>query len=188
MSAPVPWRPRMLTSAQREERRRAAAAQFPRVRQGRLSQRAVARQVGASPSAVQQWYQAWRVGGRRALAARLRPGRAPKLTAAQWRTLGHHLRRGALAAGYATEQWTLKRVAHLIRRLFGVRYHYRYLERPLKAHGFTPQRPAVQAKERDDAVVRAWLRRDWPALKKKLTAKGGPLPAWTKRVTRIGPA
>ena len=188
MPVPSPWRPTDLTPAQREARRRAAAAQFPRVREGRLSQRAVARQVGASPSAVQQWYQAWRLGGRRALAARPRPGRAAKLTAAQWRTLGHLLRRGALAAGYATEQWTLKRIAHLIRHHFGVRYHYRYLERPLKAHGFTPQRPAVQAKERDDAVVRAWLTRDWPALKKKLVAKGGRLPAWTKRVTRFGPA
>lgn len=82
------------------------------------------------------------------------------------------IRRGALAAGYSTEQWTLKRIAHLIRRHFGVRYYYRYLERPLKAHGFTPQRPAVQAKERDDAVVRAWLKRDWPALKKLLNGIG----------------
>ncbi len=188
MPAPLLWRPTDLTVAQREARRHAAAAQFPRVRQGRVSQRAVARQVGASPSAVQQWYQAWRGGGRRALAARPHRGRAAKLTPAQWRTLGQLLRRRALAAGFPTEPWTLKRVAALIRQRFAVRYHYRYLERPLKAHGFTPQRPAVQAKERDDAVVRAWLKRDWPALKKKLGAKGGRLPAWTKRVTRFGPA
>jgi len=188
MPAPLPWHPTTLTAAQREERRRAAATLFPRVRQGRVSQRAVAQHVGASPTAVQQWYQAWLAGGRRALAARPRRGRAAKLTAAQWRTVGQLLRRGALAAGDATEQWTLKRIAHLLRRHFGVRYHYRYLERPLKAHGVTPQRPAVQAKERNDVVVRAWLRRDWPALKKKLVAKGGRLPAWTRRVTRFGPA
>jgi len=73
---------------------------------------------------------------------------------------------GALMAGYVTEQWTLKRVTHVIRRHFEMRYHHRYLERSLKAHGFMPQRPAVQAKERDDAVVRARLTHGWPALKK----------------------
>ena len=151
---PQPWRPSYLMSAQLEERRRAAAARFPRVQQGQLSQRAPARLVGVS----------------------------------QWRLVRTHVRRGALTAGYPTEHWTLKRIAHLIQRLFGVRYHYRYLERPLKTHGLTPQRPAVQATERDDALVRAWMRRDWPALKKRLAAMGGPLPSWTKRVTRFGPA
>lgn len=191
MPTPRPWRPTELTIAQREERRRAAATRFPRIQriqQGRLSQRAVARELGVSPSAIHKWYQAWLVGGRRALRAIPKAGRAPTLTAAQWRTLGQHLRRGAVAAGFPTEQWTLKRIAQLIRRLFGGRYHYQYLERPLKAHGVTPPRPAVQARERADALVRAGLKRDWPALKKRLAAKGGRLPAWTKQVTRFGPA
>jgi transposase len=71
-----------------------------------------------------------------------------------------------VACGYDTEQWTLERVAHLIRREFGVSYHHRYLERPLRALGSRPQRPAVQAKERDDALVAAWVKHDWPLIKK----------------------
>jgi putative transposase len=177
-----------LTPAQAEERRRAAARHFPQVRQRRRSLRAVARLVGASSRAVQQWYQAWMAGGLRALRAKPKPGRPAKLTAAQWLALGPVLRRGARAAGFATEEWTLRRMAPVIRRQFGVTYHYRYLERPLKAHGFTVQRPMPQARERDERVVQAWLRHDWPALKKKLGASGASLPAWTKRVTRFGPA
>ena len=38
-----------------------------------------------------------------------------------------------MAAGFDTEQWTLRRIAALIWREFGVRYHPRYLERPLHA-------------------------------------------------------
>lgn len=188
MPRPVPWRPTWLTPAQAEERRRAAARHFPQVRQRRLSLRAVARLVGASSSAVQQWYQQWTAGGLRTLRARPKTGRPARLTAAQWQMLGQRLRRGARAAGFATEEWTLRRIAQVIRQHFGVRYHYRYLERPLKAHGFTVQRPMPRARERDDRVVRAWLQRDWPALKKKLGASGASLPAWTKRVTRFGPA
>lgn len=182
------WRPTRLTAAQLEERRRAAAAMFPHVTRGTLSQNAVAQRLGVSRSAVNQWYLAWREGGVRRLAARPKTGRPAKLTVGQWRRLRRRLRRGAIAAGFDTEQWTLKRVARVVWREFGVRYHYRYLERPLKAHGFTVQRPAVQAKERDDALVAAWLTRDWPALKKKLGASGARLPAWTRRVTRFGPA
>ena len=33
-----------------------------------------------------------------------------------------------------------------IEREFGVSYHPRYLERPLKAHGFSVQRPATRAR------------------------------------------
>jgi len=96
--------------------------------------------------------------------------------------------RGAIAAGFPTEAWSLRRIGQLIHRHFGVRYHFRYLERPLKAHGITLQVPRVQAREREEALVRAFMMRDWPALKKRLAESGARLPAWTRQVTRFGPA
>lgn len=182
------WRPSRLSPEQREERRRAAAALFPRVHRGTLSQAALARGLGVSREAVRQWYAAWERGGVRALRRRPKTGRPPKLTAAEWQRLARLVRRGAVACGYDTEQWTLTRVAQLIRREFGVRYHARYLERPLRALGFRPQRPAVQAKERDDALVAAWVKHDWVLIKKRLGEKGVSLPSWTRRVTRFGAA
>jgi hypothetical protein len=80
--------------------------------------------------------------------------------------LSRLLNRGAVAAGLATEQWTLERIAALIEREFGVHYHPRYLESPLKAHGFSVQRPATRAKERDELVIAVWPKRDWGTLKK----------------------
>src|SRR5215207_2654459 len=61
---------------------------------------------------------------------------------------------------------TLERIAALIEREFGVRHHPRYLERPLKAHGFSVQRPAARARERDEPAIAAWPRREWVAIKK----------------------
>ena len=182
------WLPRRLTPAQLEERRLAAAAAFPAVRAGRATQAALARDLGVSAAAVSQWYEAWRAGGRRALRARPKTGRPPQLSGRQWQRLRTLLLRGAVAAGFDTERWTLKRIAAVVRREFGVRYHPRALAPALKAHGFTAQRPATRAKERDEGLVRAWLTRDWERVKKELAARGARLPSWTRRVTRFGPA
>lgn len=83
-----------------------------------------------------------------------------------------------MAAGFATKRWTLKRIAALIEREFGVHYHPHYLERPLKAHGFSVQRPATQAKERDELVIAVWPKRDWMVLKKKAQRERRTLLLW----------
>jgi putative transposase len=157
------WRPARRTPGQLEERRLAAAALL---RRGLLTQAAIARRLGVSRTSVSRWAAAMRQRGRRGLRARPKSGRPPRLDARAWVRLGRLLARGAVAAGFETERWTLRRVAALIRREFGVRYHPRYLERPLKAHGFTVQRPATRAKERDEPATAAWPRREWVALKK----------------------
>lgn len=180
------WRPTRLSPEQCEERRRAAAALFPQVRRGARTHAAIAQRLGVSREAVRRWYDAREAGGLRALRRRPKTGRPPKLTPAQWRHLARVLRRGAVAAGYDTEQWTLRRVAQLIQRECGVRYHPRDLERPLTALGFRPQRPAVQANERDDALVAAWVKHDWALIKEKLVAKGVSVPSWMRQVTRFG--
>lgn len=157
------------TAAQREARRLLAARLF---RAGELTQAEIARTLGVSRAAVSQWHTRWQHGGDRRLKTRATGHRPAKLSAAQWRVVGRVLDRGAVASGFDTEQWTLKRIARVIERRFGVQYHYRYLERPLKAHGFSVQRPASRAKERDERLVAEWLRQTWPALKKKGAARG----------------
>jgi putative transposase len=179
------WRPTRLTREQMEERRLAAGRLL---RAGRLSQAEVAREVGVSRASVTRWRQRLAGGGLRALRRRRAPGRASRLTGSQWRRVGRVLDRGALAAGFETEQWTLRRVAAVIERTFGVRYHPRSLGRALRARGFSPQRPVPRAAERDDALVEAWLTRDWPRIKRGLAAPGERLPSWTRQATRFGPA
>lgn len=122
------WRPSLLTRTQLEERRLSAAALF---RKG-LKQVVIAERLGVSEASVSRWRSAWRHGGKRRLKA-CSPGHRPaRLSKTEWGVLGRILDRGAVAGGFDTEQWTLKRIAHVIEREFGVHYHYRYLERPLK--------------------------------------------------------
>lgn len=177
------WRPRRLSAEQMEERRRAAVQML---RRGR-SQAEVAREMGVSAAAVSLWNRGVRQRGLRGLKARPRSGRPSRLSPQQWREVRHILRRGAQRAGYGTERWTLRRVAQLIERHFGVHYHPNYLAVPLRQMGLTPQQPPTQAKERQDRLVEAWLKHDWPRIKRGLLAEGRPLPWWMRQVTRFGP-
>jgi putative transposase len=68
---------------------------------------------------------------------------------------GAVLQRGALASGFDTERWTLRRIARVLRREFGVTYHPHSLSALLGAHGWSPQRPAMRAVERDEALIAA---------------------------------
>jgi transposase len=80
------------------------------------------------------------------------------------------LARGAQAAGFATDLWTCPRVAALIQSRWGIWYHVDHICRLLHTLGWSPQRPARVAIERDEERIRTWVRGDWPRIKKKPTA------------------
>lgn len=177
------WRPTHLTAEQMEERRLTAAVLL---RQGQLSQAEIARHVGVSRASVCRWAATLAQEGPRGLAARPNLGPPARLDEKAWTRLGRLLDQGAIAAGFATERWTLNRIAAVIEREFGVHYHPRYLERPLKAHGFSVQRPATRAKERDELVIAVWPKRDWVALKKRQVGSTGRSYSWMRRATASG--
>jgi putative transposase len=178
------WLPSNLTAEQLEERRREAARLL---HAGKLSQAEIARQVSASPASVCAWAKTLEKDGLRGLLARPKTGRPSKLRPEQWKELGRILDQSPLAAGFPTDRWTLQRVAQVITRRFDVHFHPNYLAEPLRKLGYSPQRPKVKARERDDALVEAWLKRDWPRIKRGLDEAGQPLPSWTRRVARFGP-
>jgi len=127
----------------------------------------VARRLGVDRRSVRRWKATARTGGRDAVRARPVPGRPPKLAADARRRLEQLLLRGAHAAGFATDLWTCPRVATVIRREFGVRYHVDHLGRLLRRLGWSPQKPERRARERDEAAIRRWLRVELPRIKKK---------------------
>ena len=161
------WTPTHLTRAQLEERRFAGAKLL---QAGRLSQAEIARQLGVSRTAVSKWAKRLRTGGLVRLQRRTATGRPSKLSRRQKHRLKQRLQQGALRAGFATDRWTLKRIQQLIERDFAIAYHPNYLARLLNRLGFSVQQPTDRALERDDARVEAWLKRDWPRIKKSPSA------------------
>ena len=129
--------------------------------------------LGVSRISVSKWKRQLEAEGVKGLKARSSGGRPAKLSDEQQQDLVNVLSQGALAAGYATERWTLKRVHQVIKREYRVHYHPKYLNRLLRQLGWTPQLPLDQASERDEALIAAWLKRDWPRIKKITSARAG---------------
>jgi putative transposase len=145
-----------------EQRRREGAHLLRR----KLSQAEIARRFDVSRATVCDWAGQLAAGGLRALRRRKPTGRPARLTRAENQALRHRLRRGALAAGFATDRWTMGRVRQLIEHEFGVRYHVHYINRLLRRLGWSLQQPLPRGRERDEELIRAWLAHDWPRIKK----------------------
>lgn len=154
------------TPAELEARRRRAAVLLG---QGKGTNE-VARSVGAAPSSVSRWKKALRTLGPGGLNAKPHPGPQPKLGNAQRRRLLTLLKRGAVAAGYDSELWTCRRVRDLIGTTFGVWYDFNHVGRILHSLGFSVQKPEARARERDEAAIARWRKKDWPRIK---TTRGG---------------
>src|SRR6266571_8512763 len=90
------------------------------------TQQQIAAALGVTQGAVSQWLtSAAQVGGPMALLRRPVPGAPPKLAAPHLAQLPDLLQQGATASGFRGEFWTCQRVAAVIERRWGVRYHER---------------------------------------------------------------
>jgi transposase len=136
------------------------------------TQAAIARRVGVVRHSVYRWVNAYRRDGRAGVKKAGRAGRKPLLSAAQRRQLAKLLLKGPEPLGYETRLWTCPRVAHLVEREFGVRYHPGHVWKLLVTLGWSPQRPVGRARERNRAEVEHGKKAVWPATKKKPVAKG----------------
>jgi transposase len=144
------------------EQRRLKAVKL--LKQG-ASQAEVARRLEVSRESVSRWAAECEANGKEAL-KRKRLGRPAHLDERQRRELVQALVQGAMANGFPTELWTLPRVAKLIGRRFDVQYSTGHIWHLLRGLGFSCQRPAKRALQRDEQAIRQWRTQRWPALKK----------------------
>lgn len=167
-----------------ERRRRRAARLFAR---GDVVLASIARELKVSRMSVCRWYRQWRASGSEALRAAGRAGRMPRLNARQLRRVEMALSKGARYSGFSADLWTLPRVATLIERLTGVRYHPGHVWKLLGSMNWTVQKPERQAKERDEQQVQYWKTVRWPELKKTLHSSGHGSSSKTNRDSRSNP-
>src|SRR5438309_1077739 len=121
-----------------EQRRREAAELL---RQG-VHQAEVARRVRAHRQSVSRWAQQLEEGGLRGLKRAGRAGRKARLRQEDLRRIERGLKRGPQPLGYESGLWTSARVAHLIEKECGVRYHAGHAWRIVRQLGWSCQRPA----------------------------------------------
>lgn len=146
-----------------EGRRRAAIALL----QAGHGVNETARELGTTGASVSRWKKAFDKDGPAGLDPKPGPGSKPLMTDGQHRELAKLLLKGARAHGFLTELWTLERVARVIDDRFGIRYHRGHVWRILRRIGFSLQKPATRARERDEALIETWKTDTWPEARKK---------------------
>lgn len=147
------------SAAELERRRRQAIAA---VDQGE-SPSAVARSLGVHETSVHRWRRLARQA--HGLEAKPVPGPTPRLSAYQLHKLEYFLRQGAHKHGWSNHLWTASRVATLIQRRFGIRYHPEHVRKILKQRlGWTSQKPQLRAREQNDKEVERWLDDEFPRI------------------------
>jgi len=154
-------------SAQELEKRRFDAIRLLELGYGPTE---VGRILQADRRTVHRWKERYEKQGSEALRLKPHPGPRPKLSETQKEELIRILLRGPLSEGYGTQLWTGPRVIEVVRKHFGLTYHPAHIGRVLHSLGFSCQRPARRAHERDDQVIRNWIARDWRRIKKGETA------------------
>ena len=136
-----------------------------------------ARIFGLHRSTVGRWWRAFRRHGSDALLSRRR-GRRPKpLLAADQRErlLGVVRVHTPDQLGLAHTLWTRAAVAAWATRQFAVARSASTWGRWLKVQGYTPQKAARRAYERDEAAVRRWLEDEYPCLARQARAEGAEI-------------
>jgi transposase len=154
----------------REERRKRAW----KLKEEGWQQKDIAVALGVSEGAVSQWLKRGREGGIKALEAHPPKGMTPRLRAEQKAQIPELLAKGAEAYGYRGDVWTASRVAEVIAKTFGVRYHRDHVGRLLREAGWSRQKPVERASQRNEEALKNWSDKRWPDIKKKPKQKRPP--------------
>jgi len=136
----------------------------------------VAAALGVDDQTVRRWRRLYAAGGRESLkSSNKQPGRPPLPGDAERARLAELLLLQAPAeCGFVGRYlWTQQLIADLIEREFRVTYHHDHVGVLLKRIGFTHQKPARRARERDEARIDGWRAEAWPALLKKVPTRAG---------------
>jgi transposase len=154
----------------REERRKQAW----KLEEEGWQQKDIAIALGVSEGAVSRWIKRGRVGGVEALNAHPPKGVSSRLTAQQKAQIPELLAKGAQAFGFRGDVWTASRVAEVIRRTFGVRYHRDHVGKLMREAGWSRQKPVERASQRNEETLKKWSQEHWPEIKKKPKGKEPP--------------
>src|SRR5262245_31571278 len=158
------------TAAELERRRRRAVELLEQGEAPAL----VARILGVTRPSLHRWRRMARQGI--GLAAKPAPGARRRLTDSQFLELERLLDKGAPAHGFPNELWTSARVAQVIQRHFGVKYHPDYVRRLLRRRlAWTSHKPQVRARQRNDKEVERWKADEFPRILREAWRRGAHL-------------
>jgi transposase len=152
---------RALSQKEMEARRLRAVPYFKK----EWSERKIGSKLGVSGPTVHEWKVFWKKKGIAGLKAGVY-GRVSRLSKQEEKLVRKQILKGAGAFGFSGDFWTLKRLSISVRRWVKVDYKDRSIWHVLKRLGFSCQKPARRARERDEKAITTWMTTTWPVIKK----------------------
>jgi transposase len=138
-----------------------------------LSSISIAASLNVDVQTVRRWRRIFHALGRAGLGSRKHPGSKPRLNPQQRERLAELLLLTPGQCGFERYLWTTSLIADLIQREFAVSYHHDTVGFLLRDLGFSWQKPACRAKERDEVRIQAWRSQTWPEIFKKVLPDQG---------------
>ena len=166
---------RTLKPAAQAEKRRIAMS----MREAGDSFSDIGRALGVHYMTVSGWWDRYQAGGLAALAVRTRgprPGVHRRLTPRQEQAIQRAITDTTpdqLKLPFAL--WTRAAIAQLIQQRFGVALPVRTMGHYLHRWGFTAQKPIKRAYEQRPEAIAAWLKTEYPRIKRRALAEGAEI-------------
>jgi transposase len=126
----------------------------------------VVKVLGICRATIYNWLAKYREGGTSALEAKRLFGRPPKMQGKQLNWLYKTITmKNPLQLKFEFALWTREMIRELIMEKFGLNLSEVSVGRLLKKLGFSPQKPLRRAYQQDEEAVKAWLEKEYPAIR-----------------------
>ena len=129
----------------------------------------VAVAYGVDRKTVSRWVAKFRNGGSDGLRRKAGSGRPRKLEELTEEELRQIVLPGAMAFGFETDLWTVRRLRRVIRDKFRIQSSKNTIWRRLRDAGLTYQKPEREYYEIDEATRKKWLRYEVPKIRRAVT-------------------
>jgi transposase len=131
-----------------------------------FTQAEVSRKLKVSTAAANYWHKTWKKKGIKGLKSKGHPGFASGLDAEDREAFRQAILEGPLEHGFETDLWTLPKLAKVLKKVGGFSCSEVWTWHIVRSLGFTPQKPEVKPKERNEQSIAEWKTRTLPGHKK----------------------